>query len=153
MKMTNSARVMVIALVVTLAFLTVMKAEDACSAPASLVNIYATAGDKTEMILDPPFLIISKDTVVVWINGVAIKNRDSQEIQVNFEDGKACKDVSLSPDLKGFGLDDKGCYVTSFIPYASTSSLKFTELGTFSYTVTTQDGKLKKEGKIIVVEK
>lgn len=153
MKMTNSARLMVVALVVSLAFLTVMKADDAFSTSASLVNIYATAGDKAEMIVDPPTMYISKDTVVVWINGVAIKNRDSQEIQINFEDGKTCKDVSLSPDLKGFGLDNKGCYVTSFIPYASTSSLKFTEVGTYSYTVATQDGKHKKDGKIIVVQK
>lgn len=73
-----------------------------------------------------------------------------QGIQVVFEEGKACKDVSLSPKTSGFLLNAKSCYVTTFLSYAGTSSLKFTDTGTFEYTIVSEDGKVLTKGKIMV---
>lgn len=114
---------------------------------ASIVQIFKSSGDKNELSLAPPELFVKKNTVVIWMNGI-----QGEEIQVVFKDGKSCKDVSFSPDLKGFSLDSKSCYVTSFIPYAATSSLQFTEKGTFEYSVANATGRISGKGKITVQE-
>jgi hypothetical protein len=102
------------------------------------------AGKLTAIKLDPQTLHIKKNTIVVWLNGVL-----GQEVKVIFEEGKACKDVTVNP--MGFSLDrETSCYVTSFIPYAATSSLQFSQPGTLKYTVETADAKIKAKGEIIV---
>ena len=68
---------------------------------------------------------------------------------VVFEDGKSCVDVTDAP--AGFTLNAKSCYVTSWIPFTGTSSLRFMEKGTYTYVVEAkgmQDKKVK--GQIIV---
>lgn len=112
---------------------------------AQVILIFKAKGDNTELRLNPPDLYVKKGTIVVWMNSIA-----DEEVQVVFRDGKACKDVSFSPVEKGFSLDSKSCYVTSFIPYASTSSLQFMETGTFDYAISNLSGKVNGKGKIIV---
>lgn len=112
---------------------------------AQVVLIFKAKGDNTELRLNPPDLYIKKGTIVIWMNSVM-----GEEVQVVFRDGKTCKDVSFSPVEKGFSLDAKSCYVTSFIPYASTSSLQFTDTGSFDYAISNMTGKINGKGKIIV---
>jgi hypothetical protein len=115
---------------------------------AEIVKIWATEeGDKKGMHADPATLKIKKNTIVVWMNGV-----QGKEVQVVFEDGKTCRDVTANPNLKtpGFFMDSRNCYVTSFLPYASTSTLQFPEAGGFDYSVMTSDGTMSSKGKIIV---
>lgn len=112
---------------------------------ASIIQIGKAAGETKDLTLSPPELFVQKGTVVIWMNGI-----QGEEIQVVFKDGKACKDVSFSPEYKGFSLDSKSCFVTSFIPYAATSSLQFTEKGTFDYTVSNATGRISGKGKVTV---
>ncbi len=112
---------------------------------ASLIRVYTGAGDKATLELDPPALYVQSGSVVIWVNGVM-----NQEIKVVFKDGKACQDVSISPSFKGFQLDSKSCFVTTFMPYASTSSLQFTDVGTFEYDIVTEDGKMSTKGQVVV---
>jgi hypothetical protein len=121
----------------------------AVAAEAQLIKIQPVGetppgGKVTGIYLDPQTLRIEKNTIVIWMNGLP-----QQEIQVSFKEGKACRDVTINPVL--FKLDTQtSCYVTSYIPYADTSSLQFPQSGTFKYIVQTADGKIKAEGEIIV---
>lgn len=112
---------------------------------ASLIRIYTGDSDQATLELDPPALYVQSGSVVIWVNGVT-----SQEVQVVFKDGKACQDVAITPKFKGFQLDSKSCFVTTFMPHASTSSLQFTDVGTFEYDVVTEDGKRSTKGQVIV---
>ncbi len=97
---------------------------------AVLVKIEpGTKGEKDPTIyINPATRYAKQNTIVVWMNGVM-----DTEVQVVFEDGKTCRDVSANPNLKipGFFMDSKQCYVTSFLPYADTSTLQFVEVGTY----------------------
>ncbi len=99
--------------------------------------------------IDPQTITIEQSTVVIWLNGV-----QGKEVQIVFDEGKVCRDVSANPNLKrpGFYMDSKDCYVTSFLPYESTSILQFVEAGEFDYKVVTEDGKMWAGGKIIVTK-
>ena len=116
---------------------------------AVLVKIEPDVKDDkiTGLLIDPATLYTKKNTIIVWMSGVP-----DIEVQIVFEEGKTCRDVTANPNLKvpGFFLDSKSCYVTSFIPYMSTSTLQFAELGTYEYMVITEDGKMKAKGKIVV---
>ena len=92
--------------------------------------------------LEPQYLTISKDTVVIWNNWAR-----AHEVKVIFEEGKKCEDVTDAPT--GFKLDAANCYVTSWIPLGGTSSLKFTEKGVYKYVVETSGG-VKGRGEIRV---
>ncbi len=105
-------------------------------------------GDQAEgFYLDPPTIYIRKNTIILWMNGVPEK-----EVQVVFQEGKTCRDVTANPDMQvpGFFLDARGCYVTSFLPFTKTSTLQFPENGQYAYEAVTEDGKMRAEGKIIV---
>jgi hypothetical protein len=116
----------------------------AVAAEALLVKIQPVGeGKVTGLFVDPPIANIDKNTIVIWMNGLP-----EQEVQVVFEEGKTCKDVTANP--MGFKLDATNCYVTSFIPYADTSSLQFPESGKFDYVVQTEGAKLRAKGKIEV---
>lgn len=116
------------------------------AADASVVKVYNSSKDAGKMVLDPPDLFVSTGTVVIWMNGF-----EGSELEVSFDEGKACQDVTVSPAQSKWGLKKSNtCYVMSYIPYAATSSLKFTQAGTFKYTVTTMDGKAKVKGQIVV---
>ncbi len=100
---------------------------------------------KQPIRLEPPTMTISKGAVVVWLNWA----RNAECVQVSFDDGKKCEDVTDAPT----GFDMAGsCYVTSWITFGGTSSLRFNEPGTYTYTVSAKsDGQVSKEtGKIFV---
>ena len=95
--------------------------------------------------LEPPTMTISEGGVVVWLNWA----RSVECVKVSFEDGKKCDDVTDAPT--GFEMSS-GCYVTSWITFGGTSSLRFNEPGTFIYTIEAKTGgEVRKEtGKILV---
>ena len=119
------------------------------STSAALVKIEPKNkdGKLAGFLIDPATRYVTKDTIVVWLSGVP-----DIEVQIVFEEGKTCRDVTANPNLKvpGFFLDSKNCYVTSFLPYAATTTLQFVEVGTYEYEVVNTDGKLKTKGKIVV---
>ena len=114
------------------------------AAEAKLVKIQPVGEEKlVGFYLDPPILQIEKNTIVVWLSGVK-----GNDIQVVFMEGKTCRDVTANPGA--FKLDDKSCYVTSFMGFGETSSLQFMESGTYSYYVATDTGNIKAKGTIVV---
>ena len=142
-------RMLLIATVLAVGFgMLLMNAGNTLAGEADIVKIWAAAeGEAKSLKADPPVLNVTKNTIVVWMNGVPEK-----EVQIVFEEGKTCRDVTANPNLKvpGFFLDSKNCYVTSFLPYAATTTLQFVEVGTYEYEVVNADGKLKTKGKIVV---
>jgi hypothetical protein len=111
-------------------------------------GIATGAGELQKPInIEPPTLTISEGGVVTWLNW----SRNTECVQVIFEDGKSCDDSSDAPS--GFSMKSDGCYVTSWITFGGTSSLHFTEPGTFTYTVEAKTGGQirKTAGKILVL--
>lgn len=109
-------------------------------------GIETGAGElKKPIRLEPPTMTISAGGVVVWLNWA----RSVECVKVSFEDGKKCDDVTDAPT--GFEMSS-GCYVTSWITFGGTSSLRFNEPGTYVYTVEAKTGgEIRKEtGKILV---
>ncbi|MDD5693645.1 MAG: hypothetical protein PHU86_04205 [Patescibacteria group bacterium] len=96
----------------------------------------------TGLSIVPKVLEIDKNTIVIWLNGA------TEEVKVIFEEGKVCKDLVLNP--KDFNLDERSCFVTTFMPWGATSSLVFPKPGKFAYSIETSGGKLKAKGEIIV---
>jgi hypothetical protein len=100
----------------------------------------------TSIRIDPAVAMVEKGTVVVWANWVR-----SPDVEINFREGKKCDDATDSP--VGFRIDANDCYVTTFVSMGETSSLKFSEVGTFEYTVMdTANPAVKAAGKIVVTE-
>ena len=97
-----------------------------------------------EFFLEPGTSYINKGDCVVWFNRV-----HEGEITVSFKDGKTCLEVTKSP--MGFKLDQQNCYVTSWISFGGTSSLRFMEKGTYKYSVRGKaGGGIPAEGQIVV---
>lgn len=94
--------------------------------------------------VNPKNIEIKENTIVIWLSGIY-----GQEIQVIFEDGKTCKDVTADPHFFEFN-PQTSCYVTNYIPYGATSSLRFPQAGVFNYVVSSQDGKMKFPATLIV---
>ena len=118
------------------------------AADAKLIRIQPEGTDKViGFYIDPPTVYIKKNDIVVWMSGVP-----GIEIQIIFNEGKTCKDVTANPNVKvpNFYMDAKNCFVTSFLPYFATTALQFSETGTYEYQVVNEDGKMKAQGKIIV---
>ncbi len=117
----------------------------AMAADAKLVRILPVGENKlVGFYPDPTNLVIEQNTIVVWLSSV-----QEEDIQVIFMEGKTCRDVTAN--AKEFSMDKtRGCYVTSFMSFAETSSLQFVESGAFSYYVATADGKIKAKGTIAV---
>ena len=125
-----------------------VNAIDSFAGEAAIVKIWAkTEGASEKLHVDPLSLTVEKNTIVVWMNGIQDK-----EIQIVFEEGKTCRDVTANPNLKkpGFFMDSRGCYHTTYLPYTSTSTLQFPEVGSFDYTVITSDGTMSGKGKVLV---
>ncbi len=97
--------------------------------------------------IDPPTSYIKRNSIVVWVSHVP-----NSEVQISFQEGKTCRDVCASPDLerRGWCLDSKGCFVTTFLPYSSTTTLQFMELGTYDYKIISEDGKMTANGRLVV---
>ncbi len=90
--------------------------------------------------LEPETVLVSKGACMIWFNRAA-----ANEIKVVFEEGKRCASVSDAP--VGFSLDHQECYVTSWIPFGGTSSLRFNEEGTFKYVIEATGGNLGQKGR------
>jgi hypothetical protein len=120
----------------------------ASAAEARLVRVWSVGdGELTGFRIDPTALHIEKNTIVLWMSGV----RD-EEIQIVFESGKQCRDVTANPNEKNpaFSLDASNCYVTTIMGFGDTSALEFVDVGRFEYTVQSREGKVKAVGKICV---
>ena len=109
-----------------------------------LIRIQGMAVQKTIRV-EPETLLVSKGTCVIWLNRAS-----AEEVKVVFEDGKECASVSDSPT--GFSLNHQQCYVTSWIPFGGTSSLRFNEAGSYEYVMEIKSVKQKKVKGIIIVE-
>jgi hypothetical protein len=70
-------------------------------------------------------------------------------LKIVFEDGKKCEDVTDA--ASGF-LTEGPCYVTSWVTFGGTSSLKFNEEGTYDYFVDAKGHgpEARKKGTIVV---
>jgi hypothetical protein len=106
-----------------------------------IVSIYGQPDGQVTFRLDPDTVTVKKDTCVIWLNWAR-----TEQVQVVFEEGKVCEDVTESP--VGFKLDAVNCYVTDDIPLGATSSLLFVEEGEYKYIL--KSGTKKVNGKIIV---
>ena len=96
------------------------------------------------IIIEPETIFLSKGDCVVWFNRFT-----AEDVKVTFEEGKKCLDVTNAPI--GFSLNAQSCYVTSWVPFAGTSSLRFIEKGTYDYTVEAKNiGGVKAKGRIVV---
>ncbi len=147
MKSLSTTVLAVIALIGSL-YVMVEPPEIASAAEARLVRVWSVGdGTLTNFRIDPYTLHIDKNTIVLWMSGV----RD-EEIQVVFESGKSCRDVTANPNEEkpAFMLDNSNCYVTTLMDFGDTSSLEFVDVGKFEYTVQTIDGRVKAKGKICV---
>jgi hypothetical protein len=142
-------KIMVAGIIMSLGIFFMNPAMAGQASDAQLVKIMPEMkGDKViGFTINPQVASIKKNTIVVWMNGIS-----NQEVQLIFHEGKTCKDVTANPNLKmpGFFLDSKNCYSTSFLPYGTTSTLQFVDIGTYDYSVVTEDGKMSAKGKIIV---
>ena len=107
-----------------------------------IIRLKGTAYPNTTINIEPKTIQIPKGGCVVWVNWI----RDP-EVQIAFEEGKKCEDMTDAST--GFKMDARNCYVTSFVPLGGTSSLRFNEVGTFSYEITAGGGS-KEKGEIIV---
>jgi len=111
---------------------------------AQLIKIQPVGEDKlVGFYLDPPVLKIEKNTIVIWLSGI-----QGADIQIVFLEGKTCKDVTANPGA--FKLNEKSCFVTSFMGFGETSTLQFMESGNYSYYVATATGEIKARGTIVV---
>jgi hypothetical protein len=137
-----------VAIIMVLTFaatLFLMESEAIDAQECRLVRIYSAGQNPgASGRLEPDVLSVDKGGCVVWVNW------GQDRVLVNFRDGKKCQAVTEAPT--GFKLDaNTDCYVTDFVPFGGTSSLKFSEPGTYHYEVTweKQKGKVQK-GKVMV---
>ena len=119
-----------------------------CAQDAKLIKIHGVGGDELKgFFIDPETTYIKKNTIVVWLDGVP-----QQDIKIEFADGKKCKSVTAyQSDFSLVDLEkERWCYVTSWVSFAGTSSLQFTETGEYDYKVISKDGKVTGGGKLVV---
>jgi len=96
------------------------------------------------IMIEPETIFLSKGDCVVWFNRFT-----AEDVKVTFEEGKKCLDVTTAP--MGFSLNAQTCYVTSWMPFVGTSSLRFMEKGTYEYSVEAKNiGGVKAKGRIVV---
>jgi plastocyanin len=106
--------------------------------------------------IEPNTLVISKGTCVVWVNFVA-----ADEVTVSFKEGNKClsavspvkkaKTPAEAEIYKAWKLDKvKDCFVTSFVTEGQTSSLVFSQPGTYNYEVQVAGKGQPATGQIVV---
>lgn len=142
-------RKLALVLVIFFAVISVMMVNQgvALATESKIVTIEPVENEEGKLIgffINPKNLEVEENTIVIWLSGIP-----GQEIQVIFEDGKTCKDVTADPYYFQFD-QETSCYVTNFIPYGATSSLRFPQSGVFRYVVKSQDGKMRFPAKLIV---
>jgi len=144
--MVRTGKFLLIGAVLVFAFGLVLGSQGVVSAQdAKLIKIHSVGEEKLAgLFIDPASAYIKKNTIVVWMSGVA-----QSSIKIEFADGKTCK--SVTAHAVDFDLDkERWCFVTSYVPFAATSSLQFTDVGEYVYKVITKDGKISATGKLIV---
>ena len=81
------------------------------------------------LTIEPSTIFLSQGDCVVWFNAVS-----AGKVKVSIADGKKCALATTA--ARGFVLDKPtSCYVTSWIGYTGTTSLRFMEKGTYNYVV------------------
>lgn len=120
----------------------------ASATEAQLVKIEPVVKNgKLESIkLSPDTIAVPKGTIVVWLSGV-----ERKMVKLVFNDPAACQDVTADPKLRKFYTQWYDCYTTTYLPFAQTTSLEFSQVGTYPYTVQTEDGKTVAKGNLIVM--
>ena len=113
-----------------------------------IVRIYAEAEAETQRVrIEPETLSIRKGTCVIWNNWAWIEGKGEKIVLIKFREGKQCEMNTDAPT--SYKLDAESCYVSSYVKYGGTSSLRFNKQGTFDYVVESlgMDGA---RGKIVV---
>ena len=141
--------IMVMGLVFIFAISIILLNQQAINAQeCRIIRIYGgidSADNKLRM--EPETVTIDKGSCVIWSNWAWSKGLGEKIVLVKFSDGKKCEANTDAPTL--YKMDDQNCYVSSYIAYGGTSSLRFTEQGTFEYVVESKDME-KGKGRIIV---
>ena len=96
------------------------------------------------MRLEPEYVTVTKGACVIWTNWSR-----GLEVAIEFEDGKTCEDVTDA--AMDFSLNERSCYVTTYLALGQTSSLRFMQKGSYNYNVVTKGGQ-KLQGQIRVSE-
>jgi plastocyanin len=79
--------------------------------------------------IEPTMLTVQKGDCVVWMNWTR-----EQDVLLSFKEGEKCVRATKTP--VGFKMDvPTGCYLAGWLSYGQTSSLVFTETGTYDYEV------------------
>ena len=136
------------ACLVVVGILTCTGIRSASATEARLVKIEPVIkeGKVVSVKLDPETtIIVPKGTIVVWLSGV-----QGTLLKLVFDDPAACQDVTADPKLRKLYTHWYDCYTTTYLPYAETTSLQFTQPGDYPYVVRTEDGKRAATGRIIV---
>jgi len=107
-----------------------------------LVRIYGEGNQPGKIHIEPEVTWIPAGTCIIWVNW-----SKADQIAIEFEEGKKCKEVTDAPAK--FQINASNCYVTSWLPLGATSSLRFSQEGSYQYNVKTPDGAVK-IGKIMV---
>jgi hypothetical protein len=97
-------------------------AAEKSEAQCTVIDVQSKAG------LSRPMLHVKKGDCVVWLN----RSR-GEDFRIVFKEGKKCQDMTESP--VGFRMDWKSCYVTDYLDFGRTSSLVFSQAGTFKYEI------------------
>ena len=97
----------------------------------------------TGISASPDELTIEKNVIVIWLNAI-----NGDEVNIQFEDGETTKNATANP--MGFDLDKNGEYAAKYLPFVSTTSLRFIKSGVYPYNVTSQDNKFTTHGTVIV---
>ena len=93
-----------------------------------IVRLHSSTGYPS-LRIEPSTIFLSKGDCVVWFNGVT-----TGDVKVTFADGKKCALVTSAS--RWFSLDESlSCYVTNWIGFTGTASLRFMEKGTYKYVV------------------
>lgn len=58
--------------------------------------------------------------------------------------------LSTAKAATGFKMDFSGCYLTDFLPLGGTSSLRFTEEGSYDYEIEAKGATYRSKGLIVV---
>ena len=108
-----------------------------------IVRIYGGAeADADKILLEPETILVERKTCVIWSNWAGGK-----VVSIRFSEGKKCKSTTTAPNV--FTMDDKNCFVSSYIEYGGTTSLTFQDVGTYEY-IADSKGMKSVKGEIVV---
>jgi len=140
-KSNSLVKIAALILVITAAAMIFAPLPEADAQETRVVRIWGRA----EPWVEPPVLMVSPGTTVIWYN------ISKDEIKIVFEEGKKCADVTEAhPDFEL--VKEENCFVTTWVDYGATSSLRFMEPGVFHYVVEYEGRNQKDRGRIVVQE-